>query len=437
MSSRPLALAALATAAVPGLRPVQVQGLAVRPGAPYQLAVVTTDDDRRLQVRSARTTAAAAALDQTERLATLLAKRLTFAMPRLVGSVTARDGSTVGVVHLLPGSPVTWRDLQPRSEEARSLGRCLAELHDTDPRVYDEAGLPSYDADSYRSRRLAELDRAASTGHVPPGLLNRWERALEEVSLWRFATTPTHGGLHDGDVRVADGEVVALDSWEGAAVSDPAADFALLSLMAAPDAVDTVVESYAQSRRERPDTHLERRIRLAAELRRVTLLMEAAAAEDDPLVDRRAAALRRLEERTADDESLLPPPVARRTTATAPAAPAEPAVDPADIEVVTVRESNDEDETLEIPQMDDEEDVDSSRSAPDVSAAPGSTAVSAALPEASPADSATTSSDVGTIHGQDDADDDPHDIRRRRDDLRDAVTEPIRRDRSDPDAHAG
>ncbi|MDF8265035.1 protein kinase family protein [Luteipulveratus flavus] len=431
MPSSPLALAALATAAVPGLRPTQVQGLASRAGDRYAQAVVTDDEDRRWHVRQARTTSAGAALDQTERLAVLLDKRLSFRMPRLVGTASARDSSTVGVLHLLPGEPLPWRALTPRSEEARSLGRVLAELHDTDPRLYDEAGLPTYDADAYRSRRLAELDRAAATGHVPAGLLGRWERALEEVGLWRFATTPTHGSLHDGDVRVEGGEVVALDGWDEAAVSDPAADFALLSLLALPEAVDTVVESYAQSRRERPDTHLERRMRLAAELRRVTALMEAAAADDDELVERRAAALRRLEERTESDESLLPPPVARRSTGSAVggAAPAPgPSVDPADIEVVEVRESDDDDETLEIPHVDEESADDGSgagsHSEDDTQALP---VVLAPATRAGVADRQDEQEPGEWIRPLSAPAGDRHE----------ADTQPIRRERADPGRHAG
>ena len=44
--------------------------------------------------------------------------------------------------------------------------------------------MPVYDAESYRTRRLADLDRGASTGHIPATLLSRWERALDDVTLW-------------------------------------------------------------------------------------------------------------------------------------------------------------------------------------------------------------------------------------------------------------
>lgn len=354
MLRRPLALAAFADAAVPGLRPVQVQGSPTSAGDRYQVAEVHDSEGREWLVRSSLTTAAGAAIDQSEALSRLLLTRVSYAVPHLQGLARTKEGGTVAIYPQLPGARLSWRQLEARSDEARSVGRAIAELHDMDPRVYDEAGLASYDADSYRSRRLAELDRAASTGHVPTGLLGRWERALEEVTLWKFATVPTHGTLRDGDVLVEDGQVSAIDGWESASISDPAADFAMLYLQAPPDALDTVVEAYAQSRRDRPDTHLERRIKLAAELRRVSDLMAATATDDDQLIDRRAEALRRLDYDTDGDESLMPQPIGRRVRPVAvpdavddveEAAP----VDPSDIEVVEVRESNDDDETLEIP----------------------------------------------------------------------------------------
>ena len=55
--------------------------------------------------------------------------------------------------------------------------------------------MPVYDAETCRTRHLADLDRGAATGHVPTALLSRWERALEDVTAWRFAPTPVHGDL--------------------------------------------------------------------------------------------------------------------------------------------------------------------------------------------------------------------------------------------------
>ena len=336
---------------MPRLHPVSVQGTSTRPGAHYQVAHVVTDDDRTWDVKVALSAAAGAALEQSDALTRLLTKRLPYAVPRLEGLTVTRDGDTVAVLPHLPGETTTWRTLESGSALARGIGRALAVLHDIDPRVVEESGLPTYDADAYRARKLAGLDRAATTGHVPATLLGRWERALEEITLWKFATCTTHGPLESADVLVTDGEVSAVVGWEHAGVSDPAEDFAPLSVLAPPAAFDTVLESYAGARRDAPDPHLTRRIRLAAELQRVTALMDAVAADDDQLVQRRAAALRRLGEETQDDDSLMPSTPGRRRPVVSDQDPEEP-VDPADIRVV--HDLSDEDETVEIPLSDEE-----------------------------------------------------------------------------------
>jgi hypothetical protein len=60
-----------------------------------------------------------------------------------------------------------------------------------------------------------------------------------------------------------------------------------------------VLEAYAHARVDRPDPHLERRARLAGELRLVTALLAATAAHDQDTMDSCASRLRRLDEYTA------------------------------------------------------------------------------------------------------------------------------------------
>ncbi|GGB44983.1 hypothetical protein GCM10011492_40100 [Flexivirga endophytica] len=349
MLRSPLNLAALATAAVPHFRPATVQGTSTAHDDRFQVAFVTTADGKEWVVRAGRSTAAGAQMEQSDGLLRLLASRVPFAVPRIEGTAVADDGTVVSVQTRLPGNPLVWRDLRAGSPVARSIGRALAAVHDTDPRAVEEAGLPGYDADAYRARRLATLDRAAATGHVPSGLLSRWERALEEIALWKFATCTVHGPLEGSHVLVDGDEVVAMTGWEQAGVSDPAADFAVLSVLAEPAAFDTVLESYAGARRDSLDPHLERRVRLAAELQRVNALMDAVTSNDSELVARRSAALRRLDESMQDDESLLPPAPGRRNMPQVAAQEPTPAVDPDDIEVVEFQDAGSDDETVEIP----------------------------------------------------------------------------------------
>ncbi|NHN56486.1 phosphotransferase [Calidifontibacter sp. DB0510] len=351
----PAVLAALADAAVPGLRPRSFAAMPTRPGDRFQSVRVIDADDRDWTVRMSLSPADGAGLEQADRFASLLAKRVPFAVPRVEGRLVLPDRTAVIVQRSLPGSPSVWRELAAGDDLARSLGRALAVLHEVDPRVADEAGVPAYDADGYRARRLATLDRAATTGLVPSGLLARWERALEEVSLWKFATCVTHGPLEGHDVLSDGGEVRAITGWERAAVGDPADDFAALHSLAPQDAFDTVLETYAGARSEAPDGHLVRRIRLSAELQRVTALLEAVQADDEPMVERRAAALRRLDEQTEHDESLLPATPRPRPVLVEPLE--EEPFEPGDIEAVEVREADEDEETVEIPTNDQDDTV--------------------------------------------------------------------------------
>ena len=311
MTRSALALAALASAAIPGLDPATVEAVESREGQQFELAFVQDTQHRRWVVRAPLTRAAGAQMDITVALLGMLARRLPFSVPTPKGFVALKEGGRAAVYPYLAGRPLELTHLPAGPGLAAEIGRAIAALHNVDRQLFDEAGLPSYDADTYRTRRLSELDRAAATGHVPTGLLARWEAALEDVSLWRFAPTPTHGDLggeqilavFDDDEDAATGRVRAFTGWEDAKVADPADDFATLVIEASPEAVDSVLEAYAHARVDRPDQHLERRARLAGELRLVSALLAATAraqGADQGAVASCAARLRRLDEHAAD-----------------------------------------------------------------------------------------------------------------------------------------
>jgi aminoglycoside phosphotransferase (APT) family kinase protein len=305
----PLFLAALASAAVPGLDPASVEAVPSEPGQQFDVAFVQDTQHRRWVVRAPRTQAAGAQMDVTVALLGLLARRLPFSVPTPKGFAALKEGGRAAVYPYLPGQNVDFAELPPGPGLAAELGRAIAALHNADHGLFEEAGLPAYDADTYRTRRLSELDRAAGTGQVPTGLLTRWERALEDVTLWRFAPTPTHGDLtgdqvlvvFDDDGDVATGRIKAFTGWEDAKVADPADDFFALATQASPAAVETVIEAYAHARSERPDAHLLTRARLCAEMRTLSDLMAAVASGDRLQVERHAAALRRLDDRVHEE----------------------------------------------------------------------------------------------------------------------------------------
>lgn len=312
MERSPLFLAALASAAVPGLDPASVEALPSQSGQQFDVAFVQDTQHRRWVIRAPRTAAAAAQMDQTVSLLGLLGRRVPFSLPSPKGFVALKEGGRAVVYPYLPGHNIDFASMPPGAGVAAELGRTIAALHNTDLGLFDEAGLPSYDADTYRTRRLADLDRAAGTGRVPTTLLSRWERALEDVTLWRFAPTPVHGDLtgdqvlavFDDERDASTAKIKALTGWEDAKVADPADDLAALVREASTDALETVLEAYAHARVERPDANLLTRARLASELRQLADLMGAIGSGDDVAVEKHSAGLRRLDEQVhAEDEA--------------------------------------------------------------------------------------------------------------------------------------
>lgn len=279
-------LAALASAAVAGLDPVGVGG-PQRPGSDYDVAVVHDSRRRRWVVRAPRRTAAGARLEAEVRLLGALAAHgsLPFAVPEPAGTADLPEGGVALVYPFLPGHPLHPGELEPGPGLGAALGTALAAVHDVPRAVVDDADLPTYEAGEYRERRLSEVDRAAATGHVPAGLLGRWERALEDVGRWRFQPCLVHGDLVAEHVLVDSGAVTGMLDWGDAAVADPADDLAWIAVGADAEALDSVLEAYAVARRVQPDRDLAVRARLAGELALARWLLHGVRTDDAAVVD--------------------------------------------------------------------------------------------------------------------------------------------------------
>jgi aminoglycoside phosphotransferase (APT) family kinase protein len=297
-------LAALACAAVRDLEPVGTRGPGAN-GSDFDVAVVTDAARRSWVVRAPRRAAAGAALESELRLLAGLAAlpdgTLPFAVPRPAGTAPLPEGGRCVVYPYLPGAPLHPGELRPGPGLAASLGRALAALHDVPRSVVEDAGLPAYEATEYRERRIAELDRAAGTGHVPARLLSRWEKVLEDVGRWRFQPSVVHGELVAEHVLVDGGTVVGMLDWGEARVADPADDLAWVAVGADSEALDSVLEAYALGRVDQPDRHLATRARLAGELALARWLLHGVTTDDSGVVDDAVQMLRDLDADVAED----------------------------------------------------------------------------------------------------------------------------------------
>ncbi|MEE2568259.1 macrolide 2'-phosphotransferase [Pseudarthrobacter sp. J64] len=287
MRRKPIELAAVATAAVPGLTPTAVSA-APDDAADFDSALLLDSEGKRWKVRSPRHPEASARLE-TEFLvlrafAPAIRAELPFLMPTVAGKVRLGALSTFVYSHL-NGTTRTVEDLTSgKGALAREVGSTLAAIHDLPQSLVNNADLPSYTPNEFRQRRLNELDQAATTGKIPGVLLLRWEHALEDVSLWRFNPSVVHGDLHEDNLLIDNDRVTAVTGWTDLRIGDPADDFAWLVASNEQDFIETVLNSYTYARRDVPDPHLLRRAALSAEFALAQYLVKAVASGDPAMI---------------------------------------------------------------------------------------------------------------------------------------------------------
>lgn len=300
MKRSPMELAAIATAAVPGLAPT---GVAVLPDDTddFDSVLIVDAAKNRWRVRSPRHEEASIRLESE--LAALRAfsagirASLPFQLPSVAGTV--RQGTLrTFVYNHLPGKAYSLEDLVGLGSRcAKDLGAVMAAIHSMPESAIDRADLPSYTSEQVRQRRLNELDAAATTGMIPARLLRRWEHALEDVALWRFNATVIHGDLHEDQLLIQESKVVAVTGWTDLQVGDPADDFAWLAAVHEQSFADAAFESYVAVRGDRADPHIMRRAALAAEFALAQWLVKAISSGETQRV---AEAKTMLEELDAD-----------------------------------------------------------------------------------------------------------------------------------------
>lgn len=307
MKRTPMELAALASAAVPGLAPTGVSGAPDDP-ADFDSALLIDDAGKQWRVRAPRHAEASIRLE-TE-LQVLRAfppsvrAELPFLIPHVAGTVRIGDLRTFVYSHI-EGSTRSLDGLAASGPGlAAEIGRTIAAIHELPRALVDQADLPSYEANEVRQRRLNELDQAATTGRIPADLLRRWEHALEDVTLWRFNPTVVHGDMHEDNLLLSAGRVCAVTGWTDLTVGDPADDFAWLAAAHDVGFADAVTTAYREARTDTSDEHLLRRASLAAEFALAQWMVRGIALGDDSMMDEAEEMMRSLSADLAAEEAL-------------------------------------------------------------------------------------------------------------------------------------
>ncbi|MDR2254218.1 MAG: phosphotransferase, partial [Bifidobacteriaceae bacterium] len=283
----PLALAALATAAVPGLDLVATR--LDQLGADFAFAEVDDASGRTWIVRMPLHDAAEAGQEAELTLLKALAGAssggaLPFEVPRPRGSASF-DGGGVGIVYpRLPGVPVVMELMPAGPGIAESLGRAIAAFHQLPPAVVTEAGMPALTPSLYRHRLMAEVADAVRTGHVSERLHNRWREQLERDDWWVFTPVPIHGDMAPEHLLHHSDRISAMADFASVQVSDPAEDLAQILAPLPPDLAGTIVGAYRARRSDLEDPHLEDRAAFLGEIAIIRWLQHGLALGDEEIV---------------------------------------------------------------------------------------------------------------------------------------------------------
>jgi len=294
MARTPHTLAALATAAVPGLDVTRVSGFGSRASSTgFDQALLDVRDGGRMIVRLPRTgKAEARAAADIAALAALTAgirSRLPFAVPTLKGEVPV--GGTRAIVYdHLRGEPLVLSRMDAASPVVESAGRAIAAIHALPTGFVSDAGLRTERAVDSLSGILAIMDRAAATGLVPAGLLERWERASEDSALWQFAPTVVNGAMSADSILHDGAAVTGIVDWHVLTVSDPAKDLYWAFGAAEPAVSQAILDAYGRARGS-SDRLVGKRARLYAEMDVAKWLLHGTQQRSTEIVDDAVAML--------------------------------------------------------------------------------------------------------------------------------------------------
>lgn len=251
----------------------------------FERALVIDSQGARFVVQVPRHVPAGAALEADVTFVDAVAKagaQLPFAVPRPTGFVPLPTGGRAMVYPALAGAPIVLNTLVNKPELAASLGRAIAAIHKLSPAVVASTAGTVYGGEDVRLRLLAELDEVAATGRAPARLLQRWESILEDMPVWRMHAVVVHGDLAEENVLVEADQVVGVQDWADARISDPAEDLSWLVAALPTDVFEMVMAAY--NRECASDGNLMTRVELGSQLALARWLLYGVRNEDNEII---------------------------------------------------------------------------------------------------------------------------------------------------------
>ena len=296
MGQSPLILAALATDAVSGLKVKNAIGISGAAAGNFDSALITDVNGDSFIVRVPTTPTAGAELEleiQVLKSLSAFSARLGFEIPQKVGET--RDlstGNRVLVFKYVHGNPIDTRRMNAAGAITQSIAKAISTIHSLPIELVQNNGLSEFSPAENIRLRVAELDRAMQSGQVPPILLQRWEEALSDVSLFKYQPVVVHGSLAVETVLEKGGEVSGILDWQKVQLGDPALDFGWLA-NESPELLESILLNYQLSRTS-ADGNIAKRAALYAELEWVRWLVHGYAVKDTAIVEEAILGLQEL-----------------------------------------------------------------------------------------------------------------------------------------------
>lgn len=294
-NKHPFELAALATAAMPGLRVTELREPQYDDGVVEVTGIVDTQGDAWLIVLP-RLEMSDDEVARVIEVSSFLGQEaasgiLPFAVPQIGGMVRV-DGSCLFVFRRPGGFPLGEDSGLGDTLLAASLGTALASLHNLPTERFAQTDIPVISPDAAR-HNIRHLIGVAGR-RVPPSLRRRWLAAVDEEVLWSYTPTPTHGELSPKSVWTEMSAVIAIMDFWRLSVADPATDIAWMLPLADDVFLERFNASYSRARTQ-PDLHLMLRAQLYSELALVQWLNYGIASADQGVIDEAESMLAELD----------------------------------------------------------------------------------------------------------------------------------------------
>lgn len=309
MNNSSLHLAALVVTALGNVSVVGVRET-VHENESFYISAVLDANGRNWLIKSPRSTEAGLTLEAEAALAPALleqlqAGNLPFDVVRPAGFAPVKNGRAM--VYSAPFGVAKYFGALSL-DEAHSLGRGLAAIHNLSPAVLNGSGMPDYSVAEIRNRIHSEIIEAVDTADIPIILRRRWEQVVDDQSLWLFSPALVHGDFADENVLWSEGEISCVLGFGQANIGDPAADFAQLAANITPELFAAVLESYNNALTTDADPNLMTRILLYSELAILRWLLHGARTGDAEIVTEAMEMLEGLALEIEADPELAPGP---------------------------------------------------------------------------------------------------------------------------------